>query len=267
MAKDISKDLVLIPEGEFIMGLSTEEAEKVVKDFYGTATVSPRMYFMECPDHKVKVRAFRISKYEITNQEFKEFVSDGGYERKEFWRELIVMPNINTNYTGMDRIRLFKDTTGKFGPATWENGSFPAGKEAHPVEGVSWYEANAYCRWRKLRLPSETEWEYAARGNDKRKFPWGDDPSVASKWTEGDHTSKPIGLVSEDRSPMGVTIWVEMFGNGLLIPGIPIPIHLLVNLKSRMIHLGLFAVVPTNHHGLKCEPLFVEEWKSLIGGQ
>jgi formylglycine-generating enzyme required for sulfatase activity len=209
MAKD-SKDLVLIPEGEFVMGLSEAEAEKVVKEFYGTATVSPRMYFMECPEHKVKVRAFRISKYEVTNQEFKEFVSDGGYERKEFWKELIVMPNINTNYTGMDRIRLFKDTTGKFGPATWENGSFPVGKENNPVEGVSWYEAVAYCRWRKLRLPSETEWEYAARGNDKRRFPWGNDPSAASKWSEGDHTSKPVGSVPEDRSPMGL---LDMGGN------------------------------------------------------
>jgi iron(II)-dependent oxidoreductase len=209
MAKD-SKDLVLIPEGEFVMGLSEAEAEKVVKDFYGNATVSPRMYFMECPEHKVKVRAFRISQYEVTNQEYKEFISDGGYERKEFWKELIVMPNVNTSYTGMDRIRLFKDTTGKFGPATWENGSFPAGKENHPVEGVSWYEATAYCRWRKLRLPSETEWEYAARGSDKRRFPWGNEPSVASNWSEGDHTSKPVGSVPEDRSPMGV---LDMGGN------------------------------------------------------
>src|SRR5262245_18131776 len=71
MAKD-SKDLVLIPEGEFVMALSEAEAEKVVKDFYGNATVSQRMYFMECPEHKVKVRAFRISKYEVTNQEYKE---------------------------------------------------------------------------------------------------------------------------------------------------------------------------------------------------
>ena len=207
MAKDISKDLVLIPEGEFVMGLSTEEAEQVVKDFYKPdVTVSPRMYFMECPDHKVKVRAFRISKYEVTNQEYKEFVSDGGYERKEFWKELIVSPNLNTHYTGMDRIGLFKDTTGKFGPATWANGTFASGKENHPVEGVSWYEAVAYCRWRKLRLSSEAEWEYTARGNDRRRFPWGNDASVASKLTTKEHlASKPVGSVPEDRSPMGVS--------------------------------------------------------------
>ncbi len=205
MAKDISKDLVLIPEGEFVMGLSTEEAEQVVKDFYPPdATVSPRMYFLECPDHKVKVRAFRISKYEVTNQEYKDFISDGGYERKEFWKELIVTPNLNADYTGMDRVRLFKDTTGKFGPATWANGSFASGKENHPVEGVSWYEAVAYCRWRKVRLPAEVEWEYASRGNDRRRFPWGNDASVASKWSSGELVARPVGSAPEDKSPMGV---------------------------------------------------------------
>jgi formylglycine-generating enzyme required for sulfatase activity len=205
MAKDISKDLVLIPEGEFVMGLSTDEAEKVVKDFYPPdATVSPRMYFMECPDHKVKVRAFRISKYEVTNEEYKEFVSDGGYERKEFWKELIVTPNLNTHYMGMDRIRLFKDTTGKFGPATWANGTFAGGKENNPVEGVSWYEAVAYCRWRKLRLPTEAEWEYTARGNDQRRFPWGNDTSIAAKLISAERTSKAVGSTPEDKSPMGV---------------------------------------------------------------
>lgn len=211
MKRESSKDLVMVPEGEFVMGLSEKEAEQVVKEFYPPdVTVSPRMYFNEAPAHKLKVRAFRISQYEVTNQEYKGFVDEGGYERKEFWRELIATPNLNTDFMGMQRIQLFKDTTGKFGPATWANGTFAEGKENEPVQGVSWYEANAFCKCFKLRLPSEAEWEYAARGTDQRRFPWGNDSKVASKWTSTELVATPVGSHPEDRSPMGV---MDMAGN------------------------------------------------------
>lgn len=201
----MANEMLFIPRGEFIMGISTETAQEVVsKLFPASADVSPYMFYGECPEHKVKVGDFRIGETEVTNEEFQQFVDAGGYTKKELWRELIDIPNLNTDLVGFDRIQMFKDSTGKIGPSSWKNGRFPEGKGDHPVDGVSWFEAVAFCRWKKLRLPTEAEWEYAARSSDKRWFPWGNDPAVFQKWgsKQGSQTT-PAGGIQEDRSPYG----------------------------------------------------------------
>src|SRR5205085_4781087 len=101
-----------------------------------------------------------IAKYPTVNLEFKKFVDDGGYQTKEFWIELLEIASLNTDLEGWERIGLFQDRSGRPGPAAWTDGSYQA-KDHQPVEGISWFEAKAYCRWKNLRLPSEAEWEYA----------------------------------------------------------------------------------------------------------
>jgi formylglycine-generating enzyme required for sulfatase activity len=153
----------------------------------------------------VKLNDFSISKCEVNNSDYKKFVDDGGYTRKEFWRELIEIQILNTDLAGWDRIQLFVDGTDKPGPSSWSGGTYPEGKGDHPVDGVSWFEAMAYCRWKKVRLPSEAEWEYAARGTDGRIFPWGNDPSVFQNWgvMQGGETTS-CGRIPFDKSPFGV---------------------------------------------------------------
>jgi formylglycine-generating enzyme required for sulfatase activity len=198
--------MLFIPAGEFEMGISKEHAESLVRDFFTPESdMNPALFYNEVPEHKVKVSGFNISKFEITNKEFKEFVDAGGYKNKDYWKELINIQELNTDSVGWDRINLFKDRTGAFGPLNWKDGKFPEGKADHPVEGVSWFEAIAYCRWSKLRLPSEEEWEYAARGTDKRMFPWGNGMDVIMNW--GDHQAgetSPVGSIPGDRSAFGV---------------------------------------------------------------
>ncbi|HKT78873.1 MAG TPA: protein kinase [Vicinamibacterales bacterium] len=96
------------------------------------------------------VDTFLIDRTEVTNREFKEFVDAGGYRRDELW------------FAGSADSRTYRDASGRAGPATWTNGTFAAGQEDFPVSGVSWFEANAYCEFRKKELPTVFHWARAA---------------------------------------------------------------------------------------------------------
>src|ERR1051326_3811212 len=138
-------EFISIPAGEFFMGISKEEAEKIIRDFFPPeADISPYLFYNEVPEHKANVQAFSISKFETTNEEFQEFVNAGGYQKKELWEELQTISNLSTDLDGWERINLLKDRSGRFAPANWENGSFPKNQADHPVQCVSWFEAVAY---------------------------------------------------------------------------------------------------------------------------
>jgi hypothetical protein len=108
----------------------------------------------------VDLAAFWLDKNEISNAEFKEFVDAGGYRDPEHWRQTISADGREVAWD--EAIRLFVDTTGRPGPATWELGSYPDGTADHPVGGVSWYEAAAYARWANKSLPTVFHWHRAA---------------------------------------------------------------------------------------------------------
>ena len=97
----------------------------------------------ELPQHQVYVDAFSIDRYEVSNVNYLRYVLATGAAWPHYWREQ----------------------------------PFPEKMAKHPVIGVSWREADAYCRWRGARLPTEAEWEKAARGEDGRMFPWGNEPA------------------------------------------------------------------------------------------
>jgi formylglycine-generating enzyme required for sulfatase activity len=102
----------------------------------------------EMPQRVVNLPAFYIDQFEVSNLDYKRFMD------ATKWRP----------------------------PSSWENGMYPYGGDHFPVTGVSWWDATAYARWLGKRLPSEAEWEKAARGPDGRRFPWGDrfDPDKAN---------------------------------------------------------------------------------------
>ncbi len=116
-----------------------------------------------------------IDKYEVSNQDFKEFISAGGYLKKDHWKYPIKKENKTLAWE--EAMREFKDKTGLSAPRSWSDQNFPAGQADYPVTDITWYEAAAYAQFRGKKLPTVFQWEKAARDGafDPRynALPWG----------------------------------------------------------------------------------------------
>lgn len=113
-------------------------------------------------DHlpSVRLEAFLLDKFEVSNRQFKEFVDRGGYSTTGHWKHPFVKGG--KTLTWAEAMTEFRDSTGRPGPATWKNGTFPEEEADFPVSGVSWYEASAYAEFLGKRLPSIYHWSLAA---------------------------------------------------------------------------------------------------------
>jgi gamma-glutamyl hercynylcysteine S-oxide synthase len=109
-------DMVLVPAGEFLMGTSPEEAQRLAQEYH----VHPTLFLGESPQRKVSVRAFWIDRCPVTNAQYKRFI----------------------------------DATNRHPPYGWKGREFPPGVGEHPVTCVGWQDADAYAQWAGLRLPT-----------------------------------------------------------------------------------------------------------------
>jgi formylglycine-generating enzyme required for sulfatase activity len=180
-------ETVLVPARPFLMG-STEENELADGD--------------ERPQHAAALDAFRIARYPVTNAQYARFIEEGGYGDRSLWTE-----------AGW----VWCEAKSVVQPRYWEDAQW--NQPGNPVVGVSWYEAVTYCRWLsgatggQFRLPSEAEWEKAARGEHAREWPWGNefDPQKANTVDGGPGRTTPVGQYSpEGDSPYGAA---DMAGN------------------------------------------------------
>ena len=103
---------------------------------------------------------FLIDRYEVTNRQFKEFMDQGGYRNRQYWRQEFVKDGHVLPWE--EAMEEFRDTTGRPGPSTWEVGNYLQGHDDFPVSGVSWYEAAAYAEFARKRLPTVHHWSWAA---------------------------------------------------------------------------------------------------------
>ena len=108
----------------------------------------------------VKLSAFLIDRYEITNRQFKEFIGRGGYQKRAYWKQDFVQDGRGLSWE--DAMKLFRDSTGRPGPSTWESGEYPPAYDDYPVNGVSWFEAAAYAEFAGKQLPTIYHWQQAA---------------------------------------------------------------------------------------------------------
>lgn len=148
--------MVTVPGGEFTMGSHTDPADPG----YPTSE----------PVHTVRLKAFRLAKYETTVRQFRQFVEATGYQAGgDCWQ-------LAANDWGME-----------YAKASWDSPAI-ARSDYLPVMCVSWNDAHAYLQWlsketgKHYRLPSESEWEYAARARSKGRYPFGDNPAELCKY-------------------------------------------------------------------------------------
>jgi eukaryotic-like serine/threonine-protein kinase len=103
---------------------------------------------------------FYIDRFEVTNRQYQEFVDQGGYRKRDYWKEKFLRDGKELSWE--QAMNLFRDTTGRPGPSTWAAGHYPAGEADYPVGGVSWYEAAAYAEFAGKSLPALEQWYLAA---------------------------------------------------------------------------------------------------------
>ncbi|MFQ5428004.1 MAG: formylglycine-generating enzyme family protein [Thermodesulfobacteriota bacterium] len=171
--KSLPENMVLIPAGEFIIGSNRVDTDAKAMQ-YG----SRKPWFAnESPERKVDLKAFYIDRTEVTMAAYSKFLS----------------------------------ATSRKPPADWPGGRMPEGRGEYPVTNVSWFDASEYCKWKGGRLPTEQEWEKAARGTDGRVFPWGAEFDIKKVNTLGEYGGvTPVGKFPDGASPYGV---LDMAGN------------------------------------------------------
>ncbi len=166
--------MISVPAGKFLRGSDKVDVNQQSSEL---GTLKP-WYLDEHPAHQHQLPLFYIDQYEITNVEYKIFI----------------------------------DATNSRPPVYFFGRSIPPGRQHHPVTDVNWFDASRFCEWKGKHLPTEAEWEKAARGDDGREFPWGNeyDKKKLNAGDSGIGDIAPVGSFQEGASPYGV---MDMSGN------------------------------------------------------
>ncbi len=175
---------VTIPIGEFLMGSTPEEADAAYKEaLLRTSLLEKQNFHTEVPQHKVNLSSYQISKYEITNAQYRAFIHATGRPSPK----------------------------GLQGQEIWNDDNF--NNDTQPVVGVTWFDAQAFAEWIGASLPTEAQWERAARGINRRIYPWGDEiPKIRHHANFGKRYNRPtpVGQFPNGNSPDGIA---DLAGN------------------------------------------------------
>jgi len=194
-AETSPKGMALIPAGAFTMGGEKETALSECEKYFSGCALN-EWYLNESPIHEVTLNAFTMDLYEVTNSKYKECVAAGSCTPP-------TRKSSSTRSAYYDAVEFAE----------------------YPVIWVSWDQAQTYCEWRGARLPTEAEWEKAARGTEARLYPWGEtfesgegnfcdanckEPWANQNFDDGFADTSPVGSFANGVSPYGL---YDMGGN------------------------------------------------------
>ena len=180
VANPFTAEMIYIPAGSFLMGNNGSE---------------PYSYSDEFPQHSVYLSGYYIGKYEVTRGQYRQFMNAGGYSNSAYWSSAGWSWRVSNSRTQPVYWAASQD---------WGTGAFTQ-TDNHPVVGVSYYESEAFCNWAGGHLPTEAQWEKAARwtGSHPNVYPWGDvwDAEKCNNWY--DNSSAGGGYQKRQTAPVG----------------------------------------------------------------
>ena len=173
ISKKDNSTMELIPAGKFVYGINKTERDSIIKSLDNPLL---QIFNYEFPESKKFLHSYYIDKYEITNKQYGEFLKETGHRKPKYWA-----------------VRLYNQPD-------------------QPVVGIGWDDAEKYAEWAGKRLPSEEEWEKAARGTDGRIWPWGNNSSGDNYngKSHGSYAPLAVGSFPAGASPYGL---MDMAGN------------------------------------------------------
>jgi len=214
-SKSSIDDMVLIPPGKFIMGDDKVETSNKSGEF---GNAKP-WYLDEHPKHEVELPAYYIEEHEVTNKQYLDYVSVSDANPPDNWLTngyVLRMKMGALSSLGIEKLqklaanvfRIDKDTRRMSKDELLKDiADRLAYMDNLPVTFVNWQQASDYCQWAGLRIPSEAEWEKAARGAGGQEFPWGDtfkkrmSNTGSEEWDTG---VAPVESYQTDKSPYGI---------------------------------------------------------------
>ena len=206
----------------FQLGNTAVELERIVAEERGTpfAKNARDWYKDTVTDEPVVLRPFTLACYPVTNAQYALFMAAEGYNLDAPWWDAAGRTWLTRNDASVPGLASWRSRVRKDQPALWRDEQFGQERTNHPVVGVTWYEASAFCRWLThylndggvYRLPSEAEWEYAARGMQRRTYAWGNEPldDERANYNERYNGTSAVGSFPLGATPDG--LW-DMTGN------------------------------------------------------
>lgn len=219
---DLPPAMVAFAGGSFILGNTTDEYNRIItmEEDHKFVDEAKSWYEDSVCNESVLIAPFEIARYPLTNGQYKWFIDADGYNHLGDWWDVSARDWLARNDTAIDGLRSWQRREHKDKPEFWDSREYGIVRPNYPVVGISWYEAVAYCRWLTeylkdgftYSLQSEAEWEFAARGIQRRIYPWGkaEVKKERANYNRLHHGTTAVGCFPAGATPEGL---LDMAGN------------------------------------------------------